>query len=264
MTRTDVRIGEHRIRLGFKTDRFVPYARARFASPVADADADAPPDIAIDVEDGYGGPFQGYDVAVRRDEDTISFRRADYFIEANATYASVRLRAHDELAFKHALMTVYSAFIVHNRWGLLLHSSCVVGEDGFARMFAGPSGAGKSTAAALSLPRRVLSDEATLVSLAGSRPIVYDSPFRSELEGEPGAAPAPLGGAYLLRQWPTHERRAVPKADAMLALLDKVFYWRVDAEDTGKAVALLRALVDAVPVGELRFHKDPGFWELIS
>ncbi len=73
----------------------------------------------------------------------------------------------NEFALKHALMNLYSSFIVHHKWGLLIHSSCLK-EGDKAFLFSGQSGAGKSTVVKLSHPRPILSDEATVVKITES------------------------------------------------------------------------------------------------
>ncbi|WJH32295.1 hypothetical protein N6H14_17905 [Paenibacillus sp. CC-CFT747] len=193
----------------------------------------------------------------------ISYARADYLLETESDYIHSEISAYNELALKHALMNLYSAYLIHHEWGLLLHSSCVV-DRGRAVVFAGPSGAGKSTAAQLSQPRELLSDEATLVRITPRKITVYDSPFRSELHGSPDQPVCPLSSIQLLKQSPINLRNPISKPSALLQMTDKVFYWAHDPEETRKAFSLLVTLTEAVPVYELFFQKNDTFWELIS
>ncbi|ESU32040.1 hypothetical protein G3A_12960 [Bacillus sp. 17376] len=219
--------------------------------------------IKVKIKFGYGESFTDYQVSIKKDANKITFRRSDYLIESTPDYTSATIHVHDELALKHALMNLYSSYIVYHNWGLLIHSSCVI-EDGRAHIFAGHSGAGKSTAARLSEPRNLLSDEATIVKISEGEITIYDSPFRSELQSTGYQQPRPLSGIQLLHQADRNILEKVRKPDALLSLMDKVFYWSHDPAETQRIMGLLRTLVERVPVYELYFRKDPTFWELIS
>lgn len=219
-------------------------------------------DIKIDIHNEYGVPFTDYEVTINKNQDSLFYRRADYLIQTTHDYKEATIYVHDELALKHALMNFYSGYILHYNWGLLIHSSCVV-EDGKAHMFTGRSGAGKSTAAKLSAPRELLSDEATLVKISPEGITVYNSPFRSEIESTGQETPTPLKSIQLLRQASYNRRKQIKKSDALFDLMDKVFYWVHSPEETKKIMMLLKNLVEKVPVYEMHFEKNETFWELI-
>ncbi|MBT2679810.1 hypothetical protein J7E38_12420 [Bacillus sp. ISL-35] len=221
------------------------------------------PGIKIEIKFGYGRPFVDYLVSIKKDADKIYFQRSDYLIDSTPDYTSATIHVHDELALKHALMNLYSSYIVYHNWGLLIHSSCAI-EDGRAHIFAGHSGAGKSTAARLSEPRALLSDEATIVKISENGITVFDSPFRSELQSTGYQQPRSLAGIQLLHQAESNRIEMIRKPEALLSLMDKVFYWSHDTAETQRIMGLLRTLVEKVPVYELYFRKDPTFWELIS
>lgn len=221
------------------------------------------PHINLLIEDGFGCQFVNYYVAITRESGEIFFRRADYLITADTNYKNARIQVYDELALKHALMNLYSSFIVHNNWGLLIHSSCAI-ENGKAHIFAGHSGAGKSTAAKLSQPRELLSDEATIVKITSNEITIFNSPFRSELAVTGSEMSTPLQSIQILHQAHQNKRVLLKKADALLHLMDKVFYWVHSPEETKQIMGLLKILVESVPAYELHFKKDRTFWELIS
>lgn len=221
------------------------------------------PDLSIHIHGGYGVPFVDYEVAIIKEANQIIFRRADYLIEIDSTYQNARISMCNELALKHALINLYSSYIVYKNWGLLLHSSCVI-ENGKAHIFAGQSGAGKSTAAGLSYPRELLSDEATLVKITSKQITVFNSPFRSELEVTGTEKCAPLASIHLLNQAQYNERIPLAKSTGLLQLMDKVFYWAHDPEETGRILGFMQELANTVPIYELYFQKDHTFWELIS
>ncbi|WP_078432613.1 hypothetical protein [Metabacillus halosaccharovorans] len=220
-------------------------------------------DLTIYIEDGYGLPFVDYDVSVIKTHNEISYKRADYLIKLDHSYKNAYLFIHDELALKHALMNLYSSFIVHQNWGLLIHSSCAI-NNGMAHIFTGHSGAGKSTVARLSYPRELLADEATIVKITSNDVVTYDSPFRSELNGDCFPSPFKLKSIHLLNQSVSNSRERLPRGESLLQLMDKVFYWTESSSEARKIFKLLHSLVNQVPVYDLYFQKNNTFWEMIS
>lgn len=221
------------------------------------------PDLSILLKDGYGTPFVDYEVKIVNEGNQITFQRADYFIQVDADYKQATVAVHDELALKHALMNLYSSFIVHRNWGLLIHSSCVI-EEGRAHIFTGHSGAGKSTAAKLSYPRKLLSDEATILKITEESITVFNSPFRSELQSTDHHENCPLASIQLLEQSLSNKRSKLKKSEALLQITDKVFFWSYRAEEPAAIFRLLKLVVNEIPVYELHFQKNNTFWELIS
>ncbi|OOE14575.1 hypothetical protein [Fictibacillus arsenicus] len=221
------------------------------------------PDITIVIKNNYGVPFVNYDVSTKSVDCKIFYKRADYLIEVNNLFQHAVISVHNELALKHALMNLFSAFLVHHNWGLLIHSSCAV-ELRVAHLFAGQSGAGKSTIARLSEPRKLLSDEASIIKITEDAVIVYDSPFRSELKPLHLQYAYPLKSIQFLNQALQNERVLINKADSLIQLIDKVFYWPYHSEETARIIQLLNLLVKQVPIYKLHFEKNNRFWELIS
>ncbi|QJC51142.1 hypothetical protein HGI30_05900 [Paenibacillus albicereus] len=221
-------------------------------------------DAVLYITDFYGSMYDEGPVEIEAAGDTITYTRKDYRLETSADGSSVKLQVFDDLALKHALINWYSAWLIHHRAGLLVHSSCVV-DGGKAWMFVGHSGAGKSTAAELSAPRPILSDEATLLLLDEDGGVtIYDSPLRSENEDRGEADACPLGGIHFLLQAPDVRREPVSKVDALIGLMDKVFYWKHSKTETAKMIAVCREVVQRVPAYELHFQKNDAFWEVIS
>ena len=220
-------------------------------------------DLTIKINDGYGIPFTDYEVRITKQPNKITYIRADYLIEVDSDYKSATISVFNDFALKHALMNLYSAFLVYQNWGLLIHSSCVI-EKGMAHIFAGQSGAGKSTAAKLSYPRQLLSDEATLVKITPEGVTVFNSPFRSELDADRIEGNIELSSIQILHQSLQNKRAEMAKSDSLLHLMDKVFFWPHSQEETKTIMKLLTMLVKNVPVYELHFQKNNTFWELIS
>jgi hypothetical protein len=221
-------------------------------------------DIQVEVYDFYGKPYDDGPVDIEYNGKEYVYTRADYKLVTTPDYSIAKIYVHDDLALKHALINLYSAWLIHRREGLLIHSSCVV-EDNRAWMFAGPSGAGKSTVADLSLPRPILSDEATLLLFEPDGSVTaHDSPFRSEMEEACELPTSPLAGIHFLIQSQDVERVGIRKGDALIKLLDKVFYWEHNKLETAKLIALCKKAVESVPAYELYFQKNDTFWGVIS
>lgn len=260
MERIYTKIGEHFIQILCHSETVINWIQKNFA---AAAPTKVKPDLFIELTDGYGISFVDYNVTITKVTDIISFRRADYLIETDLEYRFAKISVHNELALKHALMNMYSSYVVHHKWGLLIHSSCVM-DKGKAYMFAGHSGAGKSTAAKLSYPRELLSDEATIVKITPDQITVINSPFRSELDRTGAEETSPLAGIYLLNQAIDNHIVPLDKSNGFLNLMDKVFYWSHSSEETASILQLLQHVVNSVSVCELYFQKNDTFWELIS
>ncbi|MHA2962012.1 hypothetical protein [Priestia megaterium] len=260
MEKVTMRIGEHQALIVCHSFQILNLIQKNYEPFFAEIER---PDMVIRIEDGYGVPFVDYQVEVEQEADTISFQRADYRIQANLSEGKAHIQIYDELALKHALMNFYSSYIVYHNWGLLLHSSCAT-EKGKAHLFAGQSGAGKSTCAKLSAPRTILSDEATLLKVEKNQITVFNSPFRSELSAPSIKGTIPLASIQLLHQALNNERTKLGKASALLQIMDKVFYWNKDREETKKIVQMIKEVLDYVPVYDLYFQKNNTFWELIS
>jgi len=256
-------IGEHIFRIFFGTANVKTIFQRTFPTVLKSFHCE--PTVSLQLNDGYGHPFIDYHIVKQAILGGFRFMRTDYVIEAEDNYRSVKVDVHDSLAMKHAFMHFYSLLILHDRWGLLIHSSCIA-ENGNAHMFAGHSGAGKSTAAALSQPRGIIADEAAIMRIRPDGVSVFHSPFRSELQSMAAREPTPwpLAGIHLLHQAKQHRRTRLTKSEGLLHLLDKVFYWNPSTEESRAIIHLLKEAADLVPLYDLHFCKDPEFWELIS
>lgn len=259
MEKVYIKIGEHVFKIS-SNPRLLTFFNGNFKLI---RDVETRPNLTITINDGFGVPYMNFDVKITIKEDHITYKRADYLIEVDSVYQTARVSVHDELALKHALMNLYSSFIVFHNWGLLVHSSCAL-EKGQAHIFSGQSGAGKSTAAKLSAPRELLSDEATILKISETGITVFDSPFRSELGSNGFKGSRLLASIQLLHQAQQNSRVKLKRTDALLHLIDKVFYWPHDSDETSRIMGLLKLLVINVPVYNLYFQKNNTFWELIS
>lgn len=255
-------IGEHQLLIRTSSVRTVNWIKSYFAAHEVH-EAMVKPDLLIDIEGDYGLPFEGFSVDIHSDGNQITYDRPDYHMEVNSKHSVARLCVHDEYALKHALMNLYSAFIVHHGWGLLIHSSCAV-QDGRAYIFAGRSGAGKSTVARLSNPRLLLSDEAAIVRIDNGEVRIFDSPFRSDSVPKLSRDSFPLAAIHMLRQANNINKSLRTRSASVLHLVDKVFYWSYSPVETKKVLRLCAELAQSVPTYDLHFQKNDKFWEVVS
>jgi hypothetical protein len=258
------RIAEHIVQFKTPSPEMAEYIDSKFGSLALSQEyIGICPDLYIEIESGYGTSFESFDVSISSDEQAVVYTRADYRLEMDPDYRKAKVYVHDDFALKHALVNIYSSFITSRQWGLLIHSSCMLdGNNGY--VFAGQSGAGKSTVALLSWPRPVISDEATIIKVSGEEVVTFASPFRSDSDIPDLPGKFPLAAIQLLRQSPENRKVVVRKADAMLQLVNRVFYWAHDPAETQKILRLCKELVEKVPVYNLYFQKNNSFWEEIS
>lgn len=73
-----------------------------------------------------------------------------------------------------------------------------------------------------------------------------------------------LASIQILYQALQNKRAKLEKSNALLNLMDKVFFWPHSQEETKRILRLMTLLVKKVPVYELHFQKNNSFWELIS
>ncbi len=148
--------------------------------------------------------------------------------------------------------------------GLLLHANGVI-RNGRGYVFFGPSGSGKTTTARLSLEHTVLSDDIVIVRKQDGRFRVFGVPFRGDfVEGPRVNASADLTGAFSLVKDTRHEiiPLAPPVATAQLAAC--VPFVMEQPSMARRVTETCADLATHVPVRELHFRQDSGFWEVID
>lgn len=145
---------------------------------------------------------------------------------------------------------------------VVLHSAGIV-RNGKAYVFFGHSGAGKSTVAELSAPMPVLSDDLVLLRKQPDGWHACSTPFAGTFpQHRKEGGVYPLAGLYLLRKSETNSAQpvALPVAVGMLVAAAPFL---TDTDRTAHLVPLLQDLCRNVPVFELRFRKDPSFWNVV-
>ncbi|WP_262685400.1 hypothetical protein [Paenibacillus baimaensis] len=255
-------IGEHSIRFTTWSEQVVSWITGTFYI-VQDGTAaeEKSTDLLVHIDEQSGAPFESFDVRVLSDDNYICYKRSDYTVRVNRSHTKASIYVYDDFALKHALLNLYSSFVIYHGWGLLLHASCLE-EGDRAYVFAGQSGAGKSTVIKLSSPRLVLSDEVAIIRVQKQDITVFNSPFRSEIKSTERTKRR-LGGIFILK--PSHQVQRIPfrKPDGIFHLLNHLFYWTTDIKESNKVLMMCKMLADRVPIAQLNFQENDTFWEYI-
>ncbi len=150
------------------------------------------------------------------------------------------------------------------RGGFVLHCAGLV-RGGKAYLFFGPSGAGKTTVAGLSGDHILLSDDLVLLTRGADGWRASTTPFWGALAQElKDLGTYPLAGLYRLIQAPQHALRPVSGALAVGMVAACCPFVSDPAQRHDKLLPLVEECSRSVGVQELRFKKDPGFWDLIA
>jgi len=146
--------------------------------------------------------------------------------------------------------------LMHNR--LLMHGACIAyGGKGY--IFVAPSGTGKTTH--VKLWQRMLGERAAIVN--GDKPILslgeeilaFGTPWNGkENLGSPGAVP--LAAIAELRQAEENSISPMKKADAFSCLYRQSYMLGADAELQSRIIAVVRTLIDRIPVYQLRCNME--------
>ncbi|HID64387.1 MAG TPA: hypothetical protein EYP49_16845 [Anaerolineae bacterium] len=161
------------------------------------------------------------------------------------------------------LRVLYAWHCVHHD-ALLLHASGVI-KDGRAFVFFGPSRSGKTTVARLSLDHTVLSDDLVIISKRDGTYKAYGVPFRGDMPETPYTnAQADLCGLFRLKKDMSHFTKPLGHSQAVAGLISCVPFVTKDIAMSHRAMAICADLVTRVPVKELHFRRDQGFWRVID
>jgi hypothetical protein len=156
-------------------------------------------------------------------------------------------------------LRVAFANLLIRRDGCLLHAAGIV-RDEEAYAFFGLSGAGKSTVTKLSRPSPALSDDLIALTLRGSRLIAERVPFYGVYPPtERAGGRYPVRALLRLVKAEGHRLEEIPPSRQLLHLRSCMPFLN---PASGAALDLAEKIVAAVPVRELHFARNAGFWEL--
>lgn len=162
------------------------------------------------------------------------------------------------------LRTIYAWLCVTND-ALLLHSAGVI-RDGFGYVFFGPSGAGKTTTSRLAAKTaHVVSDDLVIIRCDEDGCMLHGVPFKGELSEAPRAnQQAPLKGLYRLRQDTSHYLEPISHIKAVADLVAASPFIVREKQLSEKLMSVCSKIAKCVPVQELHFKRDDGFWKVIA
>jgi hypothetical protein len=176
---------------------------------------------------------------------------------------SARLQIDETANLENFLRVVY-AWLALQADGVLLHAAGVI-RNGHGYVFFGPSGAGKTTVSRLSQAvGNVVSDDLVIVRRIDGVYRLCGVPFRGELSDAPRTnADAPLRTLLRLHQQHQHQATPLPAPQAAAQLAASAPFV---VSGMGLGQLLLNRclhLARHVPVQQLHFKRDLGFWEVI-
>ena len=161
------------------------------------------------------------------------------------------------------LRVLYAWRCVHYD-ALLLHASGVI-KDGRAFVFFGSSGSGKTTMTRLSLEHTVLSDDLVIIKKRNGVYKAYGVPFRGDMPEAPRTnTQADLYGLFRLKKDTSHFTKSLGHSQAVAELISCVPFVMEDPIMNQGAMDICADLVASVPVKELHFSRDQGFWGMID
>ncbi|HAJ27873.1 MAG TPA: hypothetical protein DCG53_11645 [Syntrophus sp. (in: bacteria)] len=169
------------------------------------------------------------------------------------------------------LLFVFTCLVMANKSRLMVHGAGIKkrkGRGGY--LFLGTSGAGKSTVAALSSGDMILSDDATVIEVAGGACLIHATPFRQVGIVQPSSKrlyleQEKLDKLLFLHQSATTFIKPREQRSAFTELLKEHLHcFEVMGEPLRRnAFYLCRDVCEMTPAYDLFSRKDPGFWELV-
>jgi hypothetical protein len=227
--------------------------------------ATGPADWRIEAGLRAEGLIDQVDVSVRAGDrpGCLVVERHDFVatLDLPARAATLALGAVDHMAVDTFLRVVYSLALL-DAGALLVHAASL-GRGPRAWMFPGPSGSGKTTLTRLSPDATLMSDEISIVRVAGKGACCYGSPFWGEL-GAPGDnAAVALTAIHFLRHAERHATTALPPRRALAALLPNVLFFAAEPALVRRVLNVAADLVERVPCFALGFRPEPSVWETI-
>jgi hypothetical protein len=228
--------------------------------------AGAAPGFLLDWRCAAGLPNPGWhgDAAFEDLADgVVAFRRADFEGRVDPAMGRGVLETAPSVGAVRSALRFVASLALLERDGFLLHSAGLV-ESGSAYLLFGPSGAGKSTAAGLSRPRILLSDELCALRRVGAGWRAFGTPFAGSL-GEPGGSgEAPVGAVAFLEKAETVSTCPLAAGEMLPLLYPQIFRPSRASGRHTRWLALAASLAVSVPCLTLRFRRDPSFWDVLK
>ncbi|HEY3266236.1 MAG TPA: hypothetical protein VGM37_04870 [Armatimonadota bacterium] len=220
--------------------------------------------MTVDTERGITTIGQDLPRITTTGENTFHYERRDFHMDVDkAAKTCVGSCAPNMYSFDSCLRVFFTAYLVDLQ-GIMIHGASAVGNDGLARLFFGVSGAGKTTTARLSAPRRILSDEITILRRIGDGYRAYGTPFWGELQKNGDNVSAPLSSLNVLVKDASVYLEPVKPRVAMQALLPCVLFFAHENHLVNSAVDRVADMVATIPAAKMHFLPDNTFWRLFE
>ena len=155
------------------------------------------------------------------------------------------------------------ANLLVERGGFVFHSAGVV-RDERGYLFFGHSGSGKSTVSGFSPGAKLLSDDLVFVFPEGRRYLCSTTPFSGVMPQDlKDRGSYPVAGCFRLRKSDEVRKMLTAKAAAFGLLVPSCPNIISMKRRTELLYPAVRKFLDIVPVYELFFRKDGGFWDVV-
>lgn len=197
-------------------------------------------------------------------EDRLTFKSYQEYGELNLKTGEGFVEMAPDAYIENYLRVLY-AWLCLKDGGVLLHSSGVV-RNNAGYIFFGPSGAGKTTTSRLSARQAtVLSDDLVIIRQWNDQYYLFGVPFKGELSDAPRANQyAPLKGIFRLRQDVRHYIEPISRVVAVAEMAGSAPFINNIPALNGKLLTTCNQIARAVPIQQLHFRRDDGFWKVID
>lgn len=196
--------------------------------------------------------------------ERLTYKSYTEYGELNLITGEGFLEMAPDAYIENYLRVIY-AWLCLNADSLLLHSSGVVRQE-LGYVFFGPSGAGKTTTSRLAARQAtVLSDDLVIIRKKGDQYFLYGVPFKGELSDAPRANQhAPLKGIFRLRQDARHYIEPMSRVVAVAEMAGSAPFINNIPTLNGKLLTTCNRIAKAIPIQQLHFRRDDGFWKVID
>ncbi len=200
----------------------------------------------------------------RYTNERLTYKSYQEYGELNLMTGQGYLEMSPDAYIENYLRVIY-AWLCMNNESLLMHASGVI-YNGEGYVFFGPSGSGKTTMSRLSANQAsILSDDLVIVRKLEDQYYLFGVPFKGELSDAPRANQyAPLKGIFRLRQDVRHYIEPMSRVIAVAEMAGSAPFINNVPTLNGKLLMMCNRVVKAIPVHQLHFRRDDGFWKVID
>jgi hypothetical protein len=220
--------------------------------------------MTVDTERGITTIGEDLPRVTTTGDQTFHYERRDFHMDVDkAAKTMVGSCAPNMYSFDSCLRVFFATYLLDLQ-GVMIHGASAVDHNDKAWLFYGVSGAGKTTTARLSAPRKVLSDELTILRRVDDGYRAYGTPFWGELQKNGDNVNAPLAGVNMLVKDDKVFLEPMPARKALQALLPCVLFFAHEPALVNGAVDRIADIVATVPASEMHFLPDQSFWRLFE